>query len=274
MEIIMKKFLLRFIIIGDILVGSIFAADPACSIRDNVFLGMHQVKIPDGLTAFGESAAAMGTPFCDVERSPLDDDHSVSTFTELGDFARRLKDPTCAESNGWFSFLTHTYYSPKEILDIYLRLTNKASHLNLNALMFFETLLRTGQISGVTIPGLTPQPERAALFQELYEWRTGVRPDASHALEAIRIERERLDAIAAEEEAKRKADADEEADRLATIAAAEEVARAEAAKKTQDATSTLRHRKGHGTTAALGLDTDDRRAGEKDPLLSRPIRAH
>ena len=127
---------------------------------------------------------------------------------ELGDFSRRLKDPTCSKNNGWFPFatFTHDYYSPKEILDIYRDLANKASHLNLAALMFFETILRTGQISGVTISGLEPQPERAALFQELYEWRIGTRPDATHALKAIRIEHEKLDAIAAEEAAKRKAE--------------------------------------------------------------------
>jgi len=246
----MEKFLLMIVIIGNILVGSIFAADPACSIRDNVFLGMHQVKLPDGLTAFGESAAAMGAPFCDVERSPLDDDHGVSTFTELGDFARRLKDPTCAENNGWFSFaiLTHKYYSPKEILDIYIRLTNKASHLNLSALMFFETMLRTGQISGVTIPGLTPQPERAALFKELFDWRAGQIPDANHALEVIHTERERLDAIAAEEEAKRKAEADEKAARIL----------AQAAAKTIQEASTLRRRR---------LPSDNNNSSELDRLL-------
>jgi hypothetical protein len=186
---------------------------------------------------------------------------------ELGDFARRLKDPTYSENNGWFSFsaFTHDYYSPKEILDIYRSLANKASHLNLGALMFFETILRTGQISGVTISGLKPQPERAALYKELYEWRTGIRPDAP-ALEAIRIERERLDAIAAEEEAKRKAEAEAKAAEQAARAAATE-ARDSAVRKplTDETTSILRHRRVN--------TSDDQRAEEKQPLL-RPITAH
>jgi hypothetical protein len=248
----MKKLLLMSMITSSFLVASVFASDSVQSIRENVFLGMHQIKLPDGLTAFGESAAVIGDPFCDVERSPLDDDHSVSTFIELGDFARRLKDPTCLKNNGWFSFatFTHDYYSPKEILDIYRSLANKASHLNLNALMFFETILRTGQISGVKIPGLNPQPERAALFRELYEWRNGWRADAQHALEAIRIERERLEAIAVEEEAPR------------TTA---ESARLEVAKKTQE--SGLRYRKSHGATPTIA----DPEATVKDPLLSRKV---
>jgi hypothetical protein len=266
----MKKFLLMFVITGSFLVASVFASDQAQSIRENVFLGMHQIKLPDGLTAFGESAAVMGDPFCDVKLSPLDDDHSVSTFIELGDFARRLKNPTHAANSGWFPFasLKHDYYSPKEILDIYRNLANKASHLNLNALMFFETILRTGQISGMIIPGLEPQPERAALFQELYEWRSGARQDAKHALEAIRIERERLEAIAAEEEAKGKAEAAEEAARIAAIAAAEN-AKLEMDRKSSE-TSGVRRRHVPRTQNT----GDDDRATVKDPLISRHPTSH
>jgi hypothetical protein len=111
--------------------------------------------------------------------------------------------------------------------------------------------LEDGDIHGVPLPGLTPQPERAALFKEIFGWRAGMRPNADHALEAIGLERKRLEVIAAEEAAAR---------------ATAESARLDAAKKTQE--SGLRHRKSHCETPTNA----DPEATEKDPLLSRKVK--
>ena len=62
----MKKLLLMSLVTSSFLVASSFASDSVQSIRENVFLGMHQIKLPDGLTAFGETDAAIGFPFCDA----------------------------------------------------------------------------------------------------------------------------------------------------------------------------------------------------------------
>jgi hypothetical protein len=263
----MKKFLLMFVITGNFIVASIFASDSVQSIRENVFLGMHQIKLPDGLTAFGKADAVVGVPFCDFERSPFDDDDlDISPFRRLGDFPQKLKDPTCSESRGWFS-LTCSYYSPGEIIAIYKKIADDASRFKIDSLHFFEILLRTGQFNGVEIPGLNPQPKRAALFREIFEWRNGWRANAKHALEAIRIERERLEAIAAEEEAKRKAEAAEEAARIAAIAAAEN-AKLEMDRKSSE-TSGVRRRHVPRTQNT----GDDDRATVKDPLISRHPRS-
>jgi hypothetical protein len=245
-------------------VNLLIAGDEASLTLQNVATGMHQIRLPDGKSLFGDTTAVMGAGFFDLVR--LDDD-TTSAFRSSADLIAMLRYPI--KVHGWTQV---EYYPPKEIIRRFQEIVEQASHFNTSALQMLWHFLRDGNIHGVLLPGLKPQLDRAAFFQELFEWRSGIRPDARDALEAIRIERERLDAIA-EEEAKRKAEADEEVARVAAIAAAEN-ARVEAAKKTQDATSTLRHRKGHGTTSALGLDTDDRRAGEKDPLLPRPIRAH
>ena len=208
-KIVMKKLFLMSMVISSFLVASIFASDPAQSIRENVFFGMHQIKLPDGLTIFGETDAAIGTPFSDAKLSFPEDCNT--SFTRLTDFTNRLIDPRLPESKGWFSLST-SYYSPKELLDIYKHLVDAASRYNNDALKFFEILLKSGQFSGVTIPGLTPQLGRAETFRKLYEWRRGLVADATHALEAIRIEREPIDAIAAEEAAKRKAAVDARAE--------------------------------------------------------------
>jgi hypothetical protein len=182
---------------------------------------------------------------------PLISEHCLDNTTELAwstECLLRTMLHNPIKETGWMS---NTLYTATEFKNAYSALIYFSSQLNSSTLRFFWHVLEDGNVYGENIEGLFPQPKRAALFKELYEWSAGSHPDAPPALEAIRLERERLDAIAAEE-----------------------VARAEAAEKTQDATSTLRHRKGQGTTAALGSDTEDSRAGEKDPLVPRPIRAH
>ena len=110
----------------------------------------------------------------------------------------------------------------------------------MSALQVIWHFLRDGDIHGVHLPDLTPQPERAALFKELFDWRAGQIPDANHALEVIHTERERLDAIAAE--------ADEKAARIL----------AQAAAKTIQEASTLRRRR---------LPSDNNNSSELDRLL-------
>jgi hypothetical protein len=145
-----------------------------------------------------------------------------------------------SQNPSWIFWSTPSLPEIKEFLNVYASIIEDASHLNPSALMLIETILRTGQINKIYFPGLKPQPERAALFKELYDWRTGQRSDANHALEAIRIERERLDAIAAEEEAKRKAEADAKAAEQAARTAMEVAAKK---KLTDDAPPTLRQRR-------------------------------
>ena len=226
----------------------------------SIATGLHQIRLLDGKSLYGDTTAVMGSGCFDLET--LDDD-TTSAFNEFAALIYMLRHPV--KNKHW---MHAEYYTAADVLPHFLGIIIKASQLNPIAIQFLWHFLEDGNIHGVSLPGLKPQPERAAIFQELYEWRMGMRADANHALKAIRIERERLDAIAEEEEAKRKAEAEAKAAEQAARAAATE-ARYNAVRKpsTADeaATSTLRHRR--ATT------TNDQREGEKQPLL-RPIRAH
>jgi hypothetical protein len=215
---------------------------------------MSQIPLPDGMSVFGNPCP--GSKSFDFEH--LNDRGGLCFYAalELSKLLRTSETPIKTREQRL-----------EAIRKSYDFLIAGLYNLTPDAIGVFEEILANSTVYQTPI-SVPKQPERAAYYNKLAHWRVfkDSRPD--DALEAIRLERERLDAIAAEEEAKRKAEADEEVARVAAIAAAES-ARAEAAKKTQDATSTLRHRKGHGTTVTPGSDTDDRRAVEKDPLLPK-----
>ena len=216
----------------------------------SVATGMRQIRLPDGRSIFEGTTAVMGSGCFDLET--LDDDVK-SASDEFAALIHILRHPV--KNKHW---MHAEYYTAADVFPHLQSIIIKASQLNPIALQLLWHFLRDGNIHGVSLPGLKPQPERAAIFQELYEWRMGMRADANHALEAIRIERERLDAIAAEEEAKRKADAEAKA---AELAAATE-SRETSAKKplTEETTSTLRHRR--------ATKMNDQRSEEKQPLVN------
>jgi hypothetical protein len=267
LEIIMKHVIFLFVCF-QVCFSSIFSASSESErILADVALRMDAVPLPDGCSIFGKPIINT----VEFDTNHLGKDGAAAHRVAM-DLMCRLKKPLKSSIFLWGD----EYHSVEEIMSLYMSLVRTLYTLTSDTVVFFEGLFQYGEVCGVQIPGFdtkTPiSKARYDLFKVLGKWRVHGGASQTDALEAIRVERERLDAIA-KEEAKRKAEADEEVARVAAIAAAKN-ARAEAAEKTQDATSTLRHRKGHGTTVTPGSDTDDRRAVEKDPLLPRPIRAH
>jgi hypothetical protein len=241
----MKRILLLLgLVLTD--VSTLIASDDVSrSILQNVATGIHQIRLPDGKSLFGDTTAVMEAGCFDLDH--LDDD-TTSVFRAFSHFITILRNPI--KTHGW---VRTEYYTAAEAINYFQQIIEGAGHFNISALHVLWHFLRDGNIHGVQLPGLNPQPKRAALFRELYEWRNGWRADADHALEAIRLERERLEleAIAAEEAAAR------------TTA---EGARLEAVRKTQE--SGLRHRKTHDSTPTNA----DPEATVKDPLMSRKVK--
>ena len=211
---------------------------------------MDAVPLPDGCSIFGR-------PIIDTVRFDTDQlgTDGVAAFDLSTDLIHILRNPLKSSSFFWGD----EYYSVEEIMNLYMSLVKTFYNLTSDTVVFFEGLFQYGEVCGVQIPGLdikTPiSKARSDLFKVLGKWRVHGGASKADALEAIRIEHEKLDAIAAEEAAKRKAEAD-----------------AKAAKKVPES-SGLRRRKGHEAAAATGLD-DEHNATTKDPLLPHQIRAH
>jgi hypothetical protein len=240
-------------------VSTLIASDDASrSMLQNVATGIHQIRLPDGKSLFGDTTAVMEAGCFDLNH--LNDD-SIAASNAFAEFKKILRNPI--KTHGW---VRTEYYTPAEPLKYFQKIIERANHWDECSLQLIWHFLEDGNIHGVQLPGLTPQPERAALFKEIFDWRAGMRPNADHALEAIRLERERLEleAIAAEEEAKRKA---EEAARIAAIAAAES-AKPEFARKASDTGVRRRYVLRTQNTG------DDDRATVKDPLILRHPRSH
>ncbi|QOL19275.1 hypothetical protein [Candidatus Bodocaedibacter vickermanii] len=227
-----------------------FASSQSEKILAEVERKMDTVPLPDGCSIFG-------TPIIDTVK--FDTEHLGTKGGKAHAIAISLmyilKNPLKSSSLLWGD----EYYSVEEIMNLYMSLVKTLYDLTSDTVVFFEGLFQYGEICGVQIPGLDiripASKARSDLFKVLGKWRVHGGASKADALEAIRIERERLDAIAVEEEAKRRV---------------EEYTRIEVAKKTQETTSTLRHRKAHG---AYTLEDDDR-ATVKDPLLSKHPRSH
>ncbi len=168
----------------------------AASFNQDIACIVDNCPLIDGKNLKG-APCTYSCPVTDIHR--LDNDTELAWATE-SQFRTMLRDPI--KKIGW---MHNTFYTASELKRVYSELIRFSSQLNPSALRFFWHVLEDGNVYGAYIPGLTPQPERAALYKELYEWCIGTRPDATHALEVIHTERERLDAITAEEAAKRKA---------------------------------------------------------------------
>ena len=262
LEIIMK-YVVFLILCLQMCFCNICAESESEKILADVWRRMDAVPLPDGYSIFGRRI---------TETTLFDTDHlgsdGLAAFYLSKDWIHTLRKPVKSSSIIWGD----TYYSAAEYMSLYMSLVKTFYNLTPDTVLFFERLFQYGEICGIKIPGLditTPISRvRGELFKVLGNWRVHGEASKADALEAIRIERERLDAIAAEEEAKRKAEAEAKAaEQAARIAATE--ARYNAVRKpsTADeaATSTLRHRR--------ATKMNDQRAEEKQPLL-RPIRAH
>lgn len=92
-----------------------------------------------------------------------------------------LKNPV--KSHGW---LSDTYYTPDEFKTAYKELVHFSFLLNPAALRFCRDVLEDGNIYGLQIPGLKPQPERAQLFKEAYNWTLDIKKTPLF-LERIRL---------------------------------------------------------------------------------------
>lgn len=123
---------------------------------------MHQFFIK---TIYGDTNAVMGE--CSFRPASHKNAAIIPTITKL---ATALKDPR-KQNGAWLSFFSVDFFTPKEIIDLYQTLTQEAATLNPEALLVFQIMLRSGEISGFTLPGLQIQPERAKIYDVLYKWR-------------------------------------------------------------------------------------------------------
>ena len=209
---------------------------------------MSQIPLPDGMSVFGNPCPG-SKPF-DFEH--LNDRGELCFYAalELSKLLRTSETPVKTREQRLES-----------IRKSYDFLIAGLYNLTPDAIGLFEEILANSTVYQTPI-SVPKQPERAAYYNKLAHWRVfkDSRPD--DVLEAIRIERERLEAIVAKDAANRKAEAD---------AKAAEQARLETTKKTPEATSTLRRRKGHEVP---GSDDEAKIAHEKAPLLPHQIRAH
>ncbi len=219
-----------------------------------VYTYMSQVPLPDGMSVFGNYVPGS---------KPFDFEHMHDDGNPAYIKAVKLSELLDSQSTS----IQDSKQRYKDIIESYDFLVAELYRLTSSAVGLFEGIFTTSKLYGT--PVLIPkQPERASYYK-ITHWRVfrDSRPDDT--LEAICIERERLDATAAKEAAKRKAEAEAKAaEESARIAAEHD--RAEAAKKTQE--SGLRHRRPLGATT--GSDDAAKTAHEKTPLLPHQIRVH
>jgi hypothetical protein len=226
------KLISRILLISNILISLTITAEASSGVVESFILGARQILLPDGETLYGNKDAVMGEPcFKTTSCTPAS---MLRTITQL---ASALKDSRKPET-GWFSFSTE-HFTPAEVISLYQTLVQEAAALNPEALLFFQIMLRSGEISGFTLPGLQIQPERAKIYDVLYKWRKNFPlTDDEKAL---------LDDVVFLNTSPIYADS---------------VVRKPL---TDEATSTMRHRRVN--------TANDQRAEEKQPLL-RPVKAH
>lgn len=240
-----------FLLVGfQICFCNICYASESEKILADVWRRMDAVPLPDGYSIFGKRI---------TETILFDTKHLGTRGSEAHKLATDLihiiNNPLKNSSIIW----GNTYYSVEEIMHIYMSVIKTFYNLTSDTVLFFEGLFLYGEVCRIKIPGLditTPTSRaRAELFIVLSKWRVHGGASEADALEAIRIERERLDAIAAEEEANRKAEVEAKA--------------AEQFRKPEP-TSGLRKRHAHVKTPS---DDEHPTPTIKDPLL-RPVKAH
>lgn len=158
------RLILHTLLVSQILISTLTAGSSQ-RIIDDVVTGIRQICLPDGMSLYGDSNAVIGKP-C-FTTPPQTDADILPTFTKL---VNALKDPR-KPNDAWYSFFSSEVYTPKEVLDLYQTLVHEAAKLNPEALLVFQIMLRSGEISGSPIPGLQIQPERAKIYDVLYKWR-------------------------------------------------------------------------------------------------------
>lgn len=158
------RLILHTLLVSQILISTLTAGSSQGIIED-VVTGIRQICLPDGKSLYGDPNAVMGEP-CFTTPSQKDA-NILPTFTKL---VKALKDPR-KPNDSWFPFFSSEVYTPKEVLDLYQTLVHEAAQLNPEALLVFQIMLRSGEISESPIPGLQIQPERAKIYDVLYKWR-------------------------------------------------------------------------------------------------------
>ena len=158
--------------------GCILQGFCASSFLNEVVRIMDNIPLIDGKTLLGKPIPYQ-LDTIDLEK--IDQDVFRSLNTEL-ECRKMLKNPI--KSKGWIS---ETYYTPEEFYLTYKKLVHYSFLLNPAALRFYRDVLKYGNVYGLQIPGLRPQPERAQLFQEIYSWTVGDIKSPTLALEHIRL---------------------------------------------------------------------------------------
>ncbi|CAO5680996.1 MAG: hypothetical protein HEEMFOPI_01424 [Holosporales bacterium] len=146
--------------------GCILQGFCASSFLDGVVRIMDNIPLIDGKTLLGKPISyQLGT----IDLEKIDQDVFRSLNTEL-ECRKMLKNPI--KSKGWIS---ETYYTPEEFSRKYRELVQYSFLLNPAALRFYRDVLEYGNVYGLKIPGLKPQPERACLFKEAYDWTLDIK---------------------------------------------------------------------------------------------------
>lgn len=152
-----------------------FWTDPkARSIAQEVVEELRHIPLLDGQSIFGDHIEGVYYSIDNLDNDWRKSSHQETKFRDL--FNNPIK------SKGWFS---NTYYTPEEILTLYRALAERSCRLNPSTLGLFSSILECGRAFETPIPGLTKQPERAALFNKLYELRLKKGPEAKAELIAI-----------------------------------------------------------------------------------------
>jgi hypothetical protein len=196
----------------------------ASAFLDEAVRMMDNIPLIDGRTMLGKPIPYQ-LDTIDLKKIDLDIFSSLDTEHEC---RKMLKNPV--KRKGWISEI---YYTPEEFYLTYKKLVHFSFLLNPVSLRFYYHVLEDGNIYGLQIPGLNPQPERAQLFKEAYDWTDDTKKSPLF-LERVRLACLNAEAEAAEESKKHQEQLDKRRNFLTSL---EVNARL---KKTE--TSTLRHR--------------------------------
>lgn len=158
------ELILHTLLVSQILISTLIAESPQ-GIIDDVVTGMRQICLPDGKSLYGDTNAVMGVR-CFTPASHK----NAAIMPTITMLVTALKDPR-KPNDAWLSFFSVDFFTPKEVIDLYQILVQEAATLNPEALLVFQIVLRSGEISGFTLPGLQIQPERAKIYDVLYKWR-------------------------------------------------------------------------------------------------------
>lgn len=271
------KNVIFLLICFQIFVNNVFSASPhkLDTILSEVSRKMDAVPLPDGYSIYG--TPIIDTVSFDTQHINNDGASAHKLAMELLDL---LKNPVKSSS----FLLGVQYHSVEEYMRLYMSLIQTLYTLSPDTVVFFDGLFRYGEVCGIKIPKFDPSTPiskaRAQLFQTLANWRVHGAASTAQALEAIRIERliaveiedrdliqqkqeEALEAIRLEYE-KLKAIAAEEAAAKRKVAASEGRF---SDHHLQEATSILRRRTPHGSKAGTGTRDTDQLLTPHSPLI-------